>query len=390
MMSPGLDIGTGENTVLGVRGREREEYNLTQALSELQVFIFYPSDWEDDSLSLLSSFSSLHQQFLATQCFLYGCSTDSISSHLNWIKTEFRSGLPFPLLSDMTGQLADRFSLYDNGERINMRGVVITDSKGKEMEVINSSLESEELAKYALNIVRQASQTQAEALRVRGKERVGVAENKMAANKERLASCNNSRSGFRSLDHIWSQVVDKGEAPVVESKRPKPARIWCHAAAQGKDQDTKSVKIWTPLIAKPDVQEQNQSPKPRAKPAKTWGAPPSASCPACGRAVYPVDQVFAADRSKFHKTCIECQAKGCQSKLTARGMHRVGGLRMCARCYADLDRDEKVVLPLTKVETAEETKEREAKDMKEKKMNQDAMMELKAVIAGGVRPGLSR
>ena len=49
-----------------------------------------------------------------------------------------------------------------------------------------------------------------------------------------------------------------------------------------------------------------------------------------------------------------------------------------------------MVLPVTKVETAEETKEREAKEMKEKKMNQDAMMELKAVIAGGVRPGLSR
>ena len=34
MMRPGLDIVTGENTVLGVRGREREEYNLTQAEAE--------------------------------------------------------------------------------------------------------------------------------------------------------------------------------------------------------------------------------------------------------------------------------------------------------------------------------------------------------------------
>ena len=45
-----------------------------------------------------------------------------------------------------------------------------------------------------------------------------------------------------------------------------------------------------------------------------------------------------------------------------------------------------MVLPITKVETEEETKEREAKDMKEKKTNQDAMMELKAVIEGGVIP----
>jgi hypothetical protein len=29
-----MDIVTGDNTILGVRGREREEYNLTQAEAE--------------------------------------------------------------------------------------------------------------------------------------------------------------------------------------------------------------------------------------------------------------------------------------------------------------------------------------------------------------------
>ena len=42
------------------------------------------------------------------------------------------------------------------------------------------------------------------------------------------------------------------------------------------------------------------------------------------------------------------------------------------------------------METAEESKDREAKEIKEKKNNQDAIMELKAVIGGGVTPGLSR
>ena len=45
-----------------------------------------------------------------------------------------------------------------------------------------------------------------------------------------------------------------------------------------------------------------------------------------------------------------------------------------------------MVLPITKVETEEETMEREAKEIKEKKTNQDAMMELKAVVEGGVMP----
>ena len=47
-------------------------------------------------------------------------------------------------------------------------------------------------------------------------------------------------------------------------------------------------------------------------------------------------------------------------------------------------------LPAQKVETAEETKLREAREMNEKKMNQEAMMELKAVIDSGTKPSESR
>ena len=50
----------------------------------------------------------------------------------------------------------------------------------------------------------------------------------------------------------------------------------------------------------------------------------------------------------------------------------------------------KVDLPAQKVETVEETKLREAREMKEKKMNQEAMMELKAVIDSGTKPSESR
>ena len=182
-MCPGKDMvtgGGGGGAVLGTRGRGQEEYNLTQAQARLQVFIFYPSDWEDDSLSLLSTFSSLNHKFMATQCCLYGCSTDSVQNHLSWIKAEFGSSLAFPLLSDMTGQLGDRYSLYDKEEGINMMGVVITDSKGKELEVINSSLESGELAQYVLNIVKQACEAPAEAGRT---GRVGGEEGKVVGNK---------------------------------------------------------------------------------------------------------------------------------------------------------------------------------------------------------------
>ena len=128
-----------------------------------------------------------------------------MDNHLHWIKAEFGSSLAFPLLSDITGQLADRFSLYDKEEGINMRGVVITDSKGKELEVINTSLDSEELAKYTLNIVKQACQTPA----VRETGRVGVAENKMVANKvSRLTATHSSSLHFVSSTRAFS--ISKG------------------------------------------------------------------------------------------------------------------------------------------------------------------------------------
>merc|ERR1712128_41737 len=90
-----------------------QEFNVENVEQKFQVFIFYPSDWDDESYSLLSSFSSLSEQFSSSDCSVYGCSTDCIGSHLDWIKTRFGCSLPFPLLSDTTGKLASRFSLFD-------------------------------------------------------------------------------------------------------------------------------------------------------------------------------------------------------------------------------------------------------------------------------------
>merc|ERR1719244_732585 len=408
-MCPGQGVSAA---VQGVRGRERQEYNVDQSEAKLQVFIFYPMDWEEDSVSLLTSFSTLHPQFLAIQCCLYGCSTDSVSTHARWLQAELGSSLPFPLLSDMAGNLADRYSLYDKEERVSMRGVVITDCKGKELEVINTSLESEDLAMLTLNSVKEACASLAAPTKynkMSGETNRG--NNKVLGNKETVGKVNQSvsgtknqqgpststhpRAGCRFLDHAWAKVVDSSE--VVENKRPRPSRVWGQAREQGREgpatteraEVPKPVKVWTPPSAK-NTEPDTLDIKPRPRPTKSWGAPPAPSCPVCGRAVYPVDQVFAADRSKFHKSCIECGAKGCQNKLTARGLHRVGGVILCNRCYQDRDKEKKVELPAQKVETAEETKLREAREMKEKMVNQEAMMELKAVIDSGTKPSESR
>jgi len=134
-------------------GVKLEDIDIGKSLQRLQVLVFYESDWDPSSLSLMTQFSKLKDQLLANNCSLFGCSTDTVATHLQWIKVELGGKLNFPLLSDPAGVLADKFSLYDSEERLCLRGVVVVDSKGEPLETIVSGLGEEELAKLTLKVV---------------------------------------------------------------------------------------------------------------------------------------------------------------------------------------------------------------------------------------------
>merc|ERR1711864_7175 len=118
-------------------GVKLEDIDIGKSLQRLQVLVFYESDWDPSSLSLITQFSKLKDQLLANNCSLFGCSTDTVATHLQWIKVE----------------LGDKFSLYDSEERLCLRGVVVVDSKGEPLETIVSGLGEEELAKLTLKVV---------------------------------------------------------------------------------------------------------------------------------------------------------------------------------------------------------------------------------------------
>jgi len=151
----GVNRSEGFRVVVG--GTE-QQIGVENVKHKFQVFIFYPSVWDEESASLLSCFSSLVKQFSSTNSCVYGCSTDCIGSNLEMSKTSFGSSLLFPLLSDPAGQLARRFSLFDEEERMNMRGVVIADNQGIALEVISTSMEDKEMAEYTLGLVKQILQ----------------------------------------------------------------------------------------------------------------------------------------------------------------------------------------------------------------------------------------
>merc|ERR1712192_135294 len=81
-------------------------------------------------------------------------------------------------------------------------------------------------------------------------------------------------------------------------------------------------------------------------------------CPACQKSVYPMEKVYAADRTVFHKKCIQCQVDCCNNDLTTKGIHQHEGYNFCARCHEEIY-DPRVYEPEPGRETPEEKRLRE-------------------------------
>eukprot|EP00092_Neocalanus_flemingeri_P009677 GFUD01010420.1.p1 GENE.GFUD01010420.1~~GFUD01010420.1.p1 ORF type:complete len:140 (-),score=37.71 GFUD01010420.1:115-534(-) len=94
-----------------------------------------------------------------------------------------------------------------------------------------------------------------------------------------------------------------------------------------------------------------------------WGSVPK--CPACEKSVYPVEQIFAADRKPFHRGCINCQVRGCSNQLTAKGMHKHEGYNFCDWCHETLY-SQREYGPGPGGETMEERRLREAQELEDR------------------------
>merc|ERR1712106_777541 len=119
-----------------------------------KVIFFYPSDWESSSQTLLGEVIKNASQFSSIDCSLFACSSDSLLSHALWIKEELGGSLPFPLLADTAGALSTKFSMFDWEDRLCLRGFVITDDHGQELETVSSALGSQELVELALSLAK--------------------------------------------------------------------------------------------------------------------------------------------------------------------------------------------------------------------------------------------
>jgi peroxiredoxin Q/BCP len=107
-----------------------DQYGQTRRLADYRgtnvVLYFYPRDNTPGCTVEGKEFRELHDQFIGLDCAVIGVSTDSIESHRSFAE---KHGLPFPLLADTHGALANAFGVLEHG--MAQRATFVLDREGR-------------------------------------------------------------------------------------------------------------------------------------------------------------------------------------------------------------------------------------------------------------------
>jgi len=149
----------GPAPVLEIRGVENgseKSFKISQYHGRYLVIVFYHADWK--CAELVEEFSNIKSQLASNGAEVVCVSSDTSSSHLDWIRAEKCKGglggsLSVPLWSDPTGELATAFDLYNQEESRCLDGVAIIDDAGMTRHVMTTSLETKEVATSVFSMV---------------------------------------------------------------------------------------------------------------------------------------------------------------------------------------------------------------------------------------------
>lgn len=117
-----------------VVGTDFKDIKLSDYAGKYLVLFFYPLDFTFVCPTEIISFSNRIDEFRQLNTEVVGVSVDSKFSHLAWCQQERNTGgvgqLTYPLLSDLTKQIARDYGVLLETEGIALRGTFIIDPKG--------------------------------------------------------------------------------------------------------------------------------------------------------------------------------------------------------------------------------------------------------------------
>ncbi len=118
-----------EFTMEGVSGKEFGEFSLAGYQGKWVVLFFYPLDFTFVCPTEIIGFNERYEEFGKLNAEILGASVDSKFSHLAWISNEL-GDLRYPLLSDITKEVARQYGILIEQQGISLRGLYIIDPNG--------------------------------------------------------------------------------------------------------------------------------------------------------------------------------------------------------------------------------------------------------------------
>lgn len=98
------------------------------------ILFFYPLDFTFVCPTEITAFSDQIADFEKRNCQVLGCSVDSHYTHLAWINTPRKEGglgeLKYPLLSDLSKQIARDYGVLLDDGTVALRGLFLIDKEG--------------------------------------------------------------------------------------------------------------------------------------------------------------------------------------------------------------------------------------------------------------------
>lgn len=108
--------------------------SLTDYRDKWLVFFWYPMDFTFVCPTEITALSDRLEEFEDLNAEILGASTDSVYSHRAWLRTSRADNgiadVKFPILSDMTHQIADAYGVLVESEGVALRGLFIIDPDG--------------------------------------------------------------------------------------------------------------------------------------------------------------------------------------------------------------------------------------------------------------------
>jgi alkyl hydroperoxide reductase subunit AhpC len=108
-----------------------KEISLNDYKGKWKVLFFYPLDFTFVCPTEITAFSDNVEMFKGLNCEVLGCSIDSQFSHLAWTKQPRNTGglgeINYPLIADVTKQIATDYGVLLENDGIALRGTFIID-----------------------------------------------------------------------------------------------------------------------------------------------------------------------------------------------------------------------------------------------------------------------